>query len=108
MEVLSEVARHMFINIVPPRPEVKVKEVLNGKALDLKLYHEGFGALPVVAGTFGKADIRITMNPPVPFANKGIVILVNISDAGFENIQVPYNHQSLTDALIALLEQEEI
>lgn len=108
MKTLSEIARHMFINIVPPRDEFSVKETLHGKEIDLKLYHEGFGALPVIAGGFGKADIRVALNPPVPFANKAIVILVNISDGGFENVQLPFDHQSLTDALITLLEREDI
>lgn len=107
MKTLSEIARHMFINIVPPRPEINIQETLNNKRISLKLYHEGFGALPVVAGSFGKADMRIAMNPPVPLANKGIVILVNIADGEFENVQVPYNHQALTDALVTLLEREE-
>lgn len=108
MNTLSEIARHMFINIVPPRPELNVQETLNNKRISLKLYHEGYGALPVIAGSFGKADIRIAMNPPVPLANKGIVILINIADGGFENIQVSYKHQSLIDALVTLLEKEDL
>lgn len=108
LKTLDEVARWMFINVVPAVPDTTYTEVLVDKRIDLKLTHEGFGQLPVVAGQFGNADIRISLNPPVKFRSKEIVILVNPAQGEFRNIRVGLDHDALTEALTELLHSTQI
>lgn len=108
MKTLAFAAHWMFINVVPPKKDVDLVDTVEGKTVNLKLTHEGFGALPVVAGQFGQADIRITLNPPFIFHSKEIIILVNPAEGEFTNIRVEMNEAALMEALVNLIQSEKV
>lgn len=108
MKTLSEIARWMFIDVAKKPEPRTVEEVLKGKCISLQLYHEGLGTLPIVAGRFGNADMRITWNPPLVHSASGIIILANVASGDFINIKTEFNREALTKGLIELLEREDI
>jgi len=108
MKTLALAVRWMFTIIVPTPADNQLTNIVKGKEVNLKLTHEAFGCIPVVSGQFGKADVRISLNPPIAFKGKEIIILVNPAEGEFTSIKVELSEAALMQALVDLIQSDKV